>query len=299
MSISGKASMALMRMVKPGKGSFSDLGKLREKARRENEGFTFSYPRSGKAHYRLAEGTPRECLIIDPVKRRNSGKAILYIYGGVTNNWKTQRRMAVGLAADSGTQVWYPVYPSMSESPAAGTVEYITGIYRRMTEHYDPSKIIINGVSMGGMFALQLVNALNTICRDLPMPGLIVAHSPAGWPVREEDWDLFRKYEASDPMFSEGDIRMTLRLVPEGDNDRYLCPELGDFRNAPPTYLYYGEEMIAGSAPLYERAFERCDSSGNLHVTITKNMMHSYSCMPVFPESRKSYNEILRLIDNL
>lgn len=226
MSISGKASMALMRMVKPGKGSFSDLGKLREKARRENEGFTFSYPRSGKTHYKLAEGTPRECLIIDPVKKRNSGKAILYIYGGVTNNWKTQRRMAVGLAADSGTQVWYPVYPSMSESPA-------------------------------------------------------------GWPVREEDWDLFRKYEASDPMFSEG------------DNDRYLCPELGDFRNAPPTYLYYGEEMIAGSAPLYERAFERCDSSGNLHVTITKNMMHSYSCMPVFPESRKSYNEVLRLIDNL
>ena len=301
MSLTGKITMGVLRIIKPGKGSFSDLEKLKKKARKENEGFSFSYPKNRKAAYSLLPGTPRECMIIDPVTGNNQDKCILYIYGGVTNNWKTQCSMAVDFAVRTRTEVWYPVYPAMSEVPVSVTIDHLIDIYRRMTERYDPSKIVITGVSMGGMFALEIINAINRKYQSIPMPGLIIAHSPGGWPVNEKDWEQFRRYEKKDPMFSEGDIRMTLKMVP-GDmslSEPYLFPELGDFRNAPPSYLFYGEEMIAGNAPLYERAFIKCGEAGKLHIKITENMMHAYSSMPVFPESRVSYNEIVRLIEDL
>ena len=50
MSVSGTMAMALLRLVKPGKGSFSDLDKCRERARRENEGFVFRMPKSKRAY---------------------------------------------------------------------------------------------------------------------------------------------------------------------------------------------------------------------------------------------------------
>ena len=301
MSISGNLAMGLLRAFHPGKGSFSDLEKLKEKARRENEGFRFSFPKNRRAEYRLLPGTQRECLIIDPVKRKNTDKAILYIYGGVTNNWKLQRPMAVNLALRTGTEVWYPVYPAMSEVPVGQTVRYLTEIYRRMTETHDPAKIVISGVSMGGMFALQIIHAVNRFCPGLPMPGLVLAHSPGGWPEDEEGWDLYRAYEKRDPMFSEGDLRMTLNMTPAGESsgDRWLYPAQGDFRNAPPTYLYYGEEMLAGNAPLYQKAYEESGAGDRIRIRITKNMMHGYSCLPVFPESRRSYSETIRLIESL
>ena len=301
MSVIGSLTMGLLRVIKPGKGSFSDPEKLKEKARRENESFSFSYPKNRKAEYRLLNGTERECLIIDPVRRKNMDKAILYIYGGVTNKWKKQRPMAVGYALRTGTEVWYPVYPSMTEAPVVVTVKYLTDIYRLMTDVYDPKKIVVCGVSMGGAYALQIINAVNRLYPELPMPGLVLAHSPGGWPVNEDDWERYRAYEKRDPLFSESDLRMTLKMTIHGksSSDWCLYPSLGDFRNAPPTYIYYGEEMLAGCAPLYKKAYEKSGEADKIHIRITKNMMHAYSCLPVFPESRKSYNETIGLIEGL
>lgn len=76
--------MGVLKIIKPGKGSFSDLEKLKKKARKENEGFSFSFPKNRKAAYSLLPGTQRECMIIDPITGKNQDKCILYIYGGVT-----------------------------------------------------------------------------------------------------------------------------------------------------------------------------------------------------------------------
>ena len=301
MSLSGNAAMALLRLIKPGKGSFSDIEKLRKRAEKENGSFVFSMPKSRKAVFSLLPDTERECLIIQPEKLRDPGKAVLYIYGGVTNNWKTQRSMAVKYAADTGVQVWYPVYPSMTEVCMTDTIAYLTDIYRRMTERFAPGKIVLSGVSMGGFYALQIVNAINQLKLNLPMPGLVLAHSAGGSADNEEDWDLFRQYEKRDPFFSETDMRAVEKITPHTGQipGWVLYPALGDFTNAPETYLYYGEEMPAGNAPLYKRAYERSGAGGKLHIEIVKNMMHGYSCFPAFPESRRSYYETLKLIAEL
>lgn len=301
MSLSGNVAMAILRVIQPGKGSFADIDKSKKKAEKENAAFVFSVPKSRTAKFSLLQDTEKPCLIIDPKKRSDTDKAILYIYGGVTNNWKTQRSMAVNYAAATGTQVWYPVYPAITEVSITETVDYLVQIYRRMTEQFAPEKIILSGISMGGFFALQIINSINQRQLDIPMPGLLLAHSPGGTPDTEEDWALMRAYEKRDPMFSEADLRVVEEIIPhDGPIPGWLLyPAQGDFRNAPPTYLYYGEEMLAGNAPLYQRAFEKSGSADRLHIEITKNMMHAYSCMPVFPESKMSYNETLRLIQSI
>jgi len=276
MSISGNLAMAIPRLVKPGKGSFKGVEKQKERARKENEAFVFSLPKSKKANYEALTDTTLSCLIIRPKQRKATDKAVLYIYGGVTNNWNTQKSMAVRYAVDTGVEVWYPVYPSMTERPIPDVVEYLHSIYRRMLEKYKPEKIAWFGVSMGGFYALELINWINRVHPDCPMPGIVFAHSAGGFPVDEEDWAEMRKYEKRDPMFSENDILMTTKILADAENipDWIMAPAQGDFHHAPETYLYYGEEMLAGNAPAYKRAYERDGSGERMHIEIVKNMMH-------------------------
>lgn len=301
MSISGNVAMAILRRIQPGKGYYGNVEKSRRKARKENDAFVFTYPKTRKAELSLLPGAQKPCLIIRPHNRKNIDKAILYIYGGVSNQWHTQKGMAIRYAIDTGTEVWYPVYPSMTEVAVSESIAYLTQIYQRMTQQYQPKKIILSGVSMGGYYALQILNNINHNTLDLPKPGLILAHSPGGLPDREHDWALMRQYEKDDPLFAEEDLRVMEKITPPNPPvpEWMWYPALGDFREAPPTYLYYGQEMLAGNASLYQRAFERSGSLEQLHIRITKNMMHGYSCLPVFPESRKSYNETLKWIENL
>lgn len=44
MSVSGNIAMSVLRLIKPGRDSFTDLKKMREKAHKENAAFRFSMP---------------------------------------------------------------------------------------------------------------------------------------------------------------------------------------------------------------------------------------------------------------
>ena len=303
MSLSGDITMGLLRLIKPGKSSYAgkDAAKLREKARRENARFRFAVPKSRKADFDVIHSMRYPCLTIHPGNLDNPDAAVLYIYGGITNNWNTQKSMAVRYAADTGTEVWYPVYPSITEVPVQDVVEYLYKVFVKMQETFDPDMITVCGVSMGGFYALELVNWINRMHPECPMPGSIIAHSAGGWPDSEADWDELRKYEKRDPIFSEGDLRMTLNVIAEPEHvpDWIMTPILGDYHHAPETRLYYGEEMLAGNAQAYRRAYERDGSGDRIHIEIVRNMMHGYSCMPVFPESMKSYRESVDIVRNL
>lgn len=53
LSVSGTMAMAVLRLIHPGKGSFSDEAKCREQMRRENERFVFRMPTSRKANFSI------------------------------------------------------------------------------------------------------------------------------------------------------------------------------------------------------------------------------------------------------
>ena len=53
------------------------------------------------------------------------------------------------------------------------------------------------------------------------------------------------------------------------------------------TYMYFAEELCAGNARAYKAAYDRAGVGDRLHIHIQPEMMHGYSCMPVFLESKK------------
>ena len=158
MSLSGNLAMGLLRRIKPGKGSFSDLEKLRQRARRENEGFTLRMPRNRKAECVLLPDTTLPCMVVKPRHMADPDKAILYLYGGVTNHWNTQRNMAVRYAVDAGVNVWYPVYPSISEACVTEGLAYLAEIYRRMLAQYDAAKIVFSGIQKNAESLTKYLN---------------------------------------------------------------------------------------------------------------------------------------------
>lgn len=304
MSVSGNVSMGILRLAKPGKESFNDLEKIRRTAARENAAFAYKPPENRRVSCELVSGTDLPCPVIRPRTACREGSAVLYLYGGLSNTWNTQRSMAMRFAADTATEVWYPVYPSITEVNISETIEYLAGIYRLMAERYAPERIAFCGVSMGGQFALGIISAINQLGLDLPMPGLVIAHSPGGAADNDEDWKLLARNEKRDPFFSLGDVRMVESITPKRADGQptpgwTLYPARGDFRGAPPTFLYYGEEVLAGNAALYRRAFEAAGEPDRLHVTEVRNMMHCYACMPIFPESKKDYFETVDLVKAL
>ena len=303
MSVSGDIAIKILRLIHPGKGSFKDIEKFRKKAAKENAKSQFVMPKNKKADYELAEGTEYPCLIIRSRKNKssNNNKAILYIYGGVTNCWKIQLEFAVDYADKTGLDVWYPIYPSVSEVNITKSIDVLYNVYAEMTKRYNHKKIAIVGLSFGGSFALEIVNWNNRSKNPVGMPGLIIAHSPGGIPDNEEDWAEAAKYEKKDPFFSMSDLKAITEIIAHGEEvpNHSVTPVHEIFKNAPPTYIYYGEEMLAGNSKAYKRAFERDGVEDKLHIDIKKNMMHGYSCMPVFPESKQSYFESVDLINKL
>ncbi|MBQ3692329.1 MAG: alpha/beta hydrolase fold domain-containing protein [Clostridia bacterium] len=303
MSVSGDIAIKILRLIHPGKGSFKDIEKFRKRAEKENAKAGFVMPKNRKAKYELADGTEYPCLIVRSKKNKSAdtNKAVLYIYGGVTNCWKIQLDFAVDYADRTGLDVWYPIYPSVSEVNITKSIDVLYDIYSKMTEIYNHKKIAIVGLSFGGSFALEIINRNNRCKNPVGMPGLIIAHSPGGIPDTEEDWEELKKYEEKDPFFALCDLQVIPEIIAHGEEipNHAITPIHENFKNAPPTYMYYGEEMLAGNSAAYRKAFERDGVGDKLHIDIKKNMMHSYSCMPVFPESKQSYSESVELINKL
>ncbi len=77
------------------------------------------------------------------------------------------------------------------------------------------------------------------------------------------------------------------------------CPVYMDFHDAPETYLYFAEEICVGNARAYKAAYARAGEGNRLHIHIQPEMMHGYSCVPVFPESKKSFNEAIQLLNKV
>ncbi len=303
MSISGDIAINIIRFIHPGKGSYENIDKFKKMAVRENAKAKFVMPKDKKAKYELLEGTEYPCLIIRSRKNKtyDKTKAVMFIYGGVTNCWKIQIGFAIDYANRTGVDVWYPIYPSITEVNITKSIEVLYDVYVTMTGKYDSKKIALVGLSIGGSFAFEMIDRNNKSDTPVGMPGLIIAHSPVGMPDCSEDWEKLQAYEEKDPFFSIKDLKVIEEIIihDETVKDYSLTPLDKCFKNSPPSYIYYGEELLAGNAASYKHAFERDGAGENIHIDIKKNMMHMYSCTPVLPESKQSYAEGIELIDKL
>ena len=301
MSISGKLAMTALKLFFK-KLQITDVEKELEKCKQFNEKHRFVMPKDKKAYYELIiTAVNYPCLVIRSRKRKSSGKAVLFIYGGINSAWKKHLGMARRYADNTGADIWFPIYPSVSEVNITKSIDVLYEAYKTMMSNYDASKTVIVGNSFGGTFAMELINWNNRKGVPLKMPALIIAHSPGGVPDTDEDWKLMESYADKDPVIDISLVKTVAELTAHGEEvpKHAISPVYEDFHNAPPTYMYYAEEILAANAEAYKRAFKRDGVGDRLHISIEKNMMHSYSSMPIFPESKKAYYEGINLINEI
>lgn len=306
MSVSGKLAyhmLKLMTTIVPSmKTDYADIDAALEKAKKTNEKNKYVFPKDRKALYKEISVAGHPCLIIRSKKTAHKkDKAILFIYGGQTLEWKSEIGMARSYGNETGMDVWYPIYPPITAVNITVTLSVLYDTYCKMEKRYGAENISIVGDSMGGLYGAGIINRINQQGTAVGMPKLFIGNSPAGVPDTEEDWNEMERYEPKDPFFTVNAFRGTAVIASRGmetPKDTY-CPIYMDFHNAPETYMYYAEEICAGNARAYREAYERAGVGDRLHIHIQPEMMHGFSCVPVFPESKRCFYEAIRLLNEV
>lgn len=306
MSVSGKLAyhmLKLMTTIVPSmKTDYADIDAALEKAQKTNAKNKYVFPKDRKAFYKEISVSGNPCLIIRSRKTTHKkDKAILFIYGGQTLEWKSEIGMARSYGNETGMDVWYPIYPPITAVNITVTLAVLYDTYCKMDKRYGAENIAIVGDSMGGLYGAGIINQINKQGATVGMPKLFIGNSPAGVPDTEEDWKEMEKYEPKDPLFTVNAFRGTAVIASRGmetPKDTY-CPIYMDFHNAPETYMYYAEEICAGNARAYREAYERAGAGDRLHIHIQPEMMHGFSCVPVFPESKRCFYEAIRLLNEV
>lgn len=284
------------------KTKITDIEKELEKSKKINEKNKFALPSDKKSLYKEINVSGHPCLIIRSKKIENKkDRAILFIYGGITRQWKTELAMARGYGDRTGMDVWYPIYPPITEVNITITINMLCETYCKMVKKYGAEHIAIVGDSMGGLFAAGIINQINRSKLPVNMPKLFIANSPAGVPDTNEDWEEMSKYALKDPIFDISAFRGIGKIATYSvETPKHIyCPIHMDFNNSPETYMYFAEEACAGNARAYQIAYDRAGVGAKLHIHIQPEMMHGYSSVPVFPESKRSFNEAIKLLNEV
>lgn len=108
-----------------------------------------------------------------------------------------------------------------------------------------------------------------------------------------------KEMAAYDPLI---DLSAVKNIIPmqgllKADIPEYIhSPMYGDFSEVPDTYVYYALETLAGNHRAYVQGYEKYGVSDHMHIHIQPGMMHGYSCLPVFKESKQAYVEQITLL---
>lgn len=277
----------------------------------------FATKQSNKFRLRLDQFKDYHCSIeeIDGFKcvklqatPKPAAKATLLLYGGgyVTPPDARDFKIAKRIVDQTGSDVWFFLYPLIVEQTLEVTFEKTHQLYRRMLEQYTPEQISILGFSSGACLAIGIGQYNNEQHQQLPSPRQIIAVSPGGIPLslcegHEDMADEDADFIASLKALSEQDIIVDYHYfgtVASIINRHKRQPDyminscVGDFSHFPKTYLYYGShECLYACAPYYKRAFVQYGVPYEIH--IGEGLCHCYPLFRFFPEGRKAQDEII------
>lgn len=302
MSLAGNLTMGVLRIIgRLGNGEITDPEEYLAYAKEHNRKHPARRLNDHLSVYRYyrIEGCP-VILIRSKKAVHRKGKAILYLHGGITNDWEAEVMVARGYANHMGMDVWYPLFPSVTQAAAQDIVEMIYRIYRKMTSKYGSSNIALIGTSFGGTFGFGLINRINESDKA-EQPALYIANSPGGVPQTDEDWAEMEKMAKYDPLIHISAVKniIPMQKLFSSSTEAVTAansPAYGNFSEVPETYVYYAQETLAGNHLAYEKGYEKYGVREKLHMHIQSGMMHGYSCLPVFKESRDVYQEQIALL---
>jgi monoterpene epsilon-lactone hydrolase len=282
------------------------VDEIQAHARKHNERQVFKLPRNrrGIVYKDLKIDTKigsYHCLRMKK-KGQLPKRAILYIGGGggVYNYYQSQLILARKLLKRIDAEIYYPFYPPTTQHPVNETFRMIFETYRAMLHDYGHEKVAVIGLSFGGTAAMTMISWNNYYKEKLPMPALTIGLSPGHVPINKAEKESLEAYRGIDPYIPVDLIEAYGQINRGGQDleDWLIHTAHGDFRNAGKIILYFGEkESLVYAAPIYQQSLEKAEADYKIH--IEPGMPHCYGIGRINKASKNTYDEYVRLINNL
>lgn len=306
MSISNKIIMGCLWLAHLLNPPLKNVDEIYAHAKTHNERQTFRIPKSRNIEYedlKIHTGTESYHCLRMKKKGHKTNRAILYICGGggVYDYCRHQLFLAKKLLKHVEAEIYYPFYPPSTKYSVKETYRMIFETYRVMLDnYYSHKKIGVLGLSFGGTAAMTMLSWNNYYKEKLPMPALTIALSPGHVPANLTEKEMLEARRGIDPFIPIEQIEAYGRIHRQGKNldDWLLYTAHGDFRNAGKILLYYGEkESLVFAVPVYEEFLKKAKADYRIH--IEPGMPHCYGIAGINKATRKTYNEIVNLLNSL
>ena len=223
----------------------------------------------------------------------------IYLIGGGMLKYpkKDEVKEQIKLARLTGRNMVLPYYPLMPDNSILDVYEMLYKLYKKLLAEYEHENIAIAGGSSGGNLALGLISYINEKGEGIPMPGKIYAASPGTMIYTEEEKRKAKILDGRDLIMSI----IALENIQAGMENGREVPEYmrylqrGDYTGLKEAYLIFGgDEVFSAAADTIAEQMRKF--SVDVRLEIGEGMYHMYSMMPLVPEAKKAYQDMIEYL---
>lgn len=223
----------------------------------------------------------------------------IYLIGGGMLKYpkKDEVKEQIKLARLTGRDMVLPYYPLVPDNSILDVYEMLYQLYKKLIEEYEHENIAIAGGSSGGNLALGLISYINEKGEGIPMPGKIYAASPGTMIYTEEEKRKAKILEGRDLIMST----IALENIQAGMENGREVPEYmrylqrGDYTGLKEAYLIFGgDEVFSAAADIIAEQMRKFGV--DVRLEIGEGMYHMYSMMPLVPEAKKAYQDMIEYL---
>ena len=223
----------------------------------------------------------------------------IYLIGGGMLKYpkKDEVKEQIKLARLTGRDMVLPYYPLVPDNSILDVYEMLYQLYKKLIAEYEHENIAIAGGSSGGNLALGLISYINEKGEGIPMPGKIYAASPGTMIYTEEEKRKAKILDGRDLIMST----IALENIQAGMENGREVPEYmrylqrGDYTGLKEAYLIFGGDEVFSAAA--DTIAEQMRKFGvDVRLEIGEGMYHMYSMMPLVPEAKKAYQDMIEYL---
>ena len=234
------------------------------------------------------------------VKHKEPAEQVcIYLIGGGMLKYpkKDEVKEQIKLARLTGRDMVLPYYPLVPDNSILDVYEMLYQLYKKLIAEYEHENIAIAGGSSGGNLALGLISYINEKGEGIPMPGKIYAASPGTMIYTEEEKRKAKILDGRDLVMSI----IALENIQAGMENGREVPEYmrylqrGDYTGLKEAYLIFGGDEVFSAAA--DTIAEQMRKFGvDVRLEIGEGMYHMYSMMPLVPEAKKAYQDMIEYL---
>lgn len=213
-----------------------------------------------------------------------------YCYPGNPGDFEFGEEMADETGADVWL-VWYALFPDATGMDIARSA---VCVYQEALKDYDAKDVSFYGNSAGASLCFTACVYLKKYLPEVPLPGLIAAHSPAmRIPPDGKEQKWMDALDHSDVIIPAGYMKMfdeRSDLFKTGGFEEFGSPVENDWHGFPRTLALFGiDEVFLGYLPGIR---ERCRRDGVELETFIGKGYHCFSLRGILPEAHPGRERI-------